>query len=117
MSAIFGHSSIWLGYGEMGINNAGNPVRFSIAVCPWGMSLGEGALAEGIRVRVSSFTRYHVNVMMTKAKIVRNYANSQLAKMEAIMLDPQGSVAEGAGENIFIVRRGELKTPPLTAIL
>lgn len=116
---------IYLGYGEMGINNAGNPVCVSIAVWPWGAYLGEDALTRGIRVRVSSFTRHHVNVMMTKAKIVGNYANSQLAKMEAvnsgydeaIMLDPQGNVAEGSGENIFIVRGGALKTPPLTAIL
>jgi branched-chain amino acid aminotransferase len=116
---------IYLGYGEMGINNSQNPVCVSIAVWPWGAYLGEGALDEGIRVRVSSFTRHHVNVMMTKAKIVGNYANSQLAKMEAIksgydeaiLLDPQGNVAEGSGENIFIVRNGELKTPPLTAIL
>jgi branched-chain amino acid aminotransferase len=97
----------------------------AIAVWPWGAYLGEGALAEGIRVCVSSYTRHHVNVMMTKAKIVGNYANSQLAKMEAIhagydeaiMLDVQGNIAEGSGENIFIVRRGQLKTPPLTAIL
>jgi branched-chain amino acid aminotransferase len=116
---------VYLGYGEMGINNAGNPVCVSIAVWPWGAYLGEDALTQGIRVRVSSFTRHHVNVMMTKAKIVGNYANSQLAKMEAvnsgydeaIMLDPQGNVAEGSGENIFIVRGGALKTPPLTAIL
>lgn len=116
---------IYLGYGEMGINNAYNPVCVSIAAWAWGAYLGEGALANGIRVRVSSFTRHHMNVMMTKAKIVGNYANSQLAKMEAInsgydeaiMLDPQGSVAEGSGENIFIARSGELKTPPLTAIL
>jgi len=116
---------IYLGYGEMGINNSQNPVCVSIAVWPWGAYLGEGALDDGIRVRVSSFTRHHVNVMMTKAKIVGNYANSQLAKMEAvnsgydeaILLDPQGNVAEGSGENLFIVRNGELKTPPLTAIL
>lgn len=116
---------IYLGFGEMGINNRHNPVCVSIAVWPWGAYLGEDALADGIRVRVSSFTRHHVNVMMTKAKIVGNYANSQLAKMEAvdsgydeaIMLDVQGNVAEGSGENIFIVRYGELKTPPLTAIL
>jgi branched-chain amino acid aminotransferase len=116
---------VYLGYGEMGINNRHNPVKVAIAVWPWGAYLGEGALAEGIRVCVSSFTRHHVNVMMTKAKIVGNYANSQLAKMEAInsgydeavILDVQGNVAEGSGENIFIVRRGELKTPPLTAIL
>ncbi|GIX48612.1 MAG: branched chain amino acid aminotransferase [Candidatus Tectimicrobiota bacterium] len=116
---------IYLGYGEMGINNSRNPVCVAIAVWPWGAYLGEKALTEGIRVRISSFTRHHVNVMMTKAKIVGNYANSQLAKMEAvasgydeaIMLDVHGNVAEGTGENIFIVRRGELKTPPLTAIL
>ena len=116
---------VYFGYGEMGINNRHNPVNVAIAVWPWGAYLGEGALAEGIRVCVSSFTRHHVNVMMTKAKIVGNYANSQLAKMEAInsgydeavILDVQGNVAEGSGENIFIVRHGELKTPPLTAIL
>ena len=116
---------IYLGYGEMGINNAANPVCVAIAAWPWGAYLGEGALTQGIRVKISSFTRHHVNVMMTKAKIVGNYANSQLAKMEAIhsgydeaiMLDPQGTIAEGSGENIFIIRRGELKTPALTAIL
>jgi branched-chain amino acid aminotransferase len=116
---------VYLGYGEMGINNRHNPVNVAIAVWPWGAYLGEDALTEGIRVCVSSFTRHHVNVMMTKAKIVGNYANSQLAKMEAInsgydeavILDVQGNVAEGSGENIFIVRYGELRTPPLTAIL
>ena len=116
---------VYLGYGEMGINNSQNPVQVAIAVWPWGAYLGEAALTEGIRVCVSSYARHHVNVMMTKAKIVGNYANSQMAKMEAvhsgydeaIMLDPQGNVAEGSGENIFIVRYGELKTPPLTAIL
>jgi branched-chain amino acid aminotransferase len=82
-------------------------------------------LDTGIRVCVSSFARHHVNVMMTKAKIVGNYANSQLAKMEAvnagydeaILLDVHGNVSEGSGENIFLVRRGELKTPSLTSIL
>jgi branched-chain amino acid aminotransferase len=116
---------IYLGYGEMGINNRHNPVCVAIAVWPWGAYLGEGALADGIRVCISSFTRHHVNVMMTKAKIVGNYANSQLAKMEAltngydeaIVLDVQGNVAEGSGENVFLVRHGALKTPPLTAIL
>ena len=116
---------VYLGYGELGINNSHCPVCVSIAVWPWGAYLGEGALAEGIRVCISSYTRHHVNVMMTKAKVVGNYANSQLAKMEAIrsgydeaiMLDVQGNVGEGSGENIFIVRDGVLKTPPLTAIL
>ena len=116
---------VYLGYGELGINNSHCPVCVTIAVWPWGAYLGEGALSEGIRVCISSYTRHHVNVMMTKAKVVGNYANSQLAKMEAIhsgydeaiMLDVQGNVGEGSGENIFIVRNGVLKTPPLTAIL
>ena len=116
---------VYLGYGELGINNSHCPVCVSIAVWPWGAYLGEGALSEGIRVCISSYTRHHVNVMMTKAKVVGNYANSQFAKMEAIhsgydeaiLLDVQGNVGEGSGENIFIVRDGVLKTPPLTAIL
>ena len=116
---------VYLGYGELGINNSHCPVCVTIAVWPWGAYLGESALSEGIRVCISSYTRHHVNVMMTKAKVVGNYANSQLAKMEAIhsgydeaiMLDVQGNVGEGSGENIFIVRDGVLKTPPLTAIL
>ena len=116
---------VYLGYGELGINNSHCPVCVTIAVWPWGAYLGESALSEGIRVCISSYTRHHVNVMMTKAKVVGNYANSQLAKMEAIhsgydeaiMLDVQGNVGEGSGENIFIVRNGILKTPPLTAIL
>ena len=116
---------VYLGYGELGINNSHCPVCVTIAVWPWGAYLGESALAEGIRVCISSYTRHHVNVMMTKAKVVGNYANSQFAKMEAIhsgydeaiMLDVQGNVGEGSGENIFIVRDGVLKTPPLTAIL
>ena len=116
---------VYLGYGELGINNSHCPVCVTIAVWPWGAYLGESALSEGIRVCISSYTRHHVNVMMTKAKVVGNYANSQFAKMEAIhsgydeaiMLDVQGNVGEGSGENIFIVRDGVLKTPPLTAIL
>ena len=93
-----GLSRLW----EMGINNRHNPVNVAIAVA-LGRVFGEGALAEGIRVCVSSYTRHHVNVMMTKAKVVGNYANSQLAKMEAInsgydeavMLDVQGTWQKG----------------------
>lgn len=115
----------FLGYGRMGLNPIGLPVSVAVAVWPWGAYLGEEGLTKGIRAKISSFTRHHPNVMMTKAKVCGNYANSQLAKAEAIengydeaiMLDPWGNVAEGTGENIFIVRRGELKTPPLTAIL
>jgi branched-chain amino acid aminotransferase len=103
----------------------GGKLKLGVAVWEWAHFLGAEAREKGVRANVSSFTRHHVNVMMTKAKVVGNYANSQLAKMEAInagydeaiMLDVQGNVAEGSGENIFIVRRGELKTPPLTSIL
>jgi branched-chain amino acid aminotransferase len=115
----------FLGYGRMGLNPIGLPVTVAIAVWPWGAYLGEEGITKGIRAKISSFTRHHVNVMMTKAKVCGNYANSQLAKAEAIengydeaiLLDPWGNVAEGSGENIFIVRHGELKTPPLIAIL
>lgn len=115
----------FLGYGRMGLNPIGLPVSVAVAVWPWGAYLGEEGLTKGIRAKISSFARHHSNVMMTKAKVCGNYANSQLAKAEAIengydeaiMLDPWGNVAEGTGENLFIVRRGELKTPPLTAIL
>ncbi|MCE7977289.1 MAG: branched-chain-amino-acid transaminase [Nitrospira sp. NTP1] len=97
----------------------------SIAAWKWGTYLGDEALQKGIRARVSSFTRHHVNVSMTRGKISGYYVNSILAKREvkadgydeAIMLDPEGYVAEGTGENVFIVRRGVLKTTPLTSIL
>jgi branched-chain amino acid aminotransferase len=116
---------VYVGYGKMGLNPLGIPMRVAIAVWPWGAYLGEEGLASGIRVRISSFTRHHPNIMMTKAKVVGNYANSQLAKVEAVqtgydealLLDPAGYVAEGSGENVFIVRHGILKTPPLMSIL
>lgn len=116
---------VYIGYGKMGLNPLGIPIRVAIAVWPWGAYLGEEGLASGIRVRISSYTRHHPNIMMTKAKVVGNYANSQLAKVEAIqcgydealLLDPAGYVAEGSGENLFIVRQGVLKTPPLMSIL
>ena len=117
---------IFIGYGGgMGVHPADNPVQVIIATWPWGAYLGEEALEKGIRIRTSSFTRHHVNVMMTKAKVAGNYANSVLAKMEAVadgydealMLDPAGYVSEGTGENIFMVRDNIIKTPPLTSIL
>jgi branched-chain amino acid aminotransferase len=116
---------VYVGYGKLGLNPLGIPIRVAIAVWPWGAYLGEEGLASGIRVRISSFTRHHPNIMMTKAKVVGNYANSQLAKVEAIqtgydealLLDPAGYVAEGSGENVFMVRQGVLKTPPPMSIL
>jgi branched-chain amino acid aminotransferase len=115
----------FIGDGPRGIYPGDTPARVAIATWAWGTYLGEGALDKGIRVKISSYTRHHVNVMMTKGKIAGNYVNSILAKKEvhkagydeALMLDTEGYVSEGSGENIFMVRRGALKTPPLTSVL
>ncbi len=115
----------FIGEGAMGVYPADNPVRIAIITWSWGAYLGEGALEKGIRAKTSSFTRHHVNVMMTKAKISGNYVNSVLAKREAVklgydealMLDTEGYVSEASGENIFIVKNGVIKTTPLTSIL
>ena len=115
----------YLGYGAMGIFPKENPVQLSIAVWPWGSYLGEEGLKNGIRVKISSFCRPHVNATMVRSKTTANYANSLLAKREALkdgydeamLLDTDGYVAEGSGENVFMVRKGVIKTPPLTAIL
>lgn len=115
----------FLGLGEMGVYAPHNPVNVCIAVWPWGAYLGDEGLRNGIRAKVSSFTRHHVNVMMTKSKATGNYVNSVLAKAEAkragydeaIMLDAEGYVSEASGENIFIARDGKVKTTPLTSIL
>lgn len=116
---------VYIGYGAMGVHPGENPIRLAIAAWPWGTYLGEDALTQGIRAKVSSYTRHHVNVSMTRAKVSGYYVNSILAKMEskqggydeAILLDPEGYVAEGTGENIFIVHNGVLQTTPLTSIL
>jgi branched-chain amino acid aminotransferase len=115
----------YIGYGAMGLYPKDNPIRVSIAVWPWGAYLGDEGIEKGIRVKVSSFTRHHVNVDMTRGKVAGYYVNSQLAKKEAVvcgydeavMLDTEGYVSEGSGENIFIVRNGAIKTTPLTSIL
>ncbi len=125
MEACYIRPIAFVGYGEMGIYAPKNPIRLAVAVWPWGAYLGEEGLAKGIRVKFSSFTRHHVNVSPPRAKAVGYYINSILAKREvkaagfdeAILLDPEGYVAEGSGENIFIVRKGALKTTPLTSIL
>jgi branched-chain amino acid aminotransferase len=114
-----------IGAGAMGVYPKGNPVEISIAVWPWGSYLGEEGISKGIRVKVSSFIRPHVNTTMVRSKTTANYANSLLAKREALkdgydeamLLDTEGYVAEGSGENVFIVRKGVIKTPPLTSIL
>ena len=116
---------LYLTGGAWNLNvDAGRPALM-IAVWQWSNYLGEEALAKGIRANVSSYTRHHPNVSMTKAKIAGNYVNSILAKTEsvrlgfeeAIMLDPQGYIAECTGENLFMVRRGKLITPVTAPVL
>jgi branched-chain amino acid aminotransferase len=116
---------VYIGYGAMGLYPKDNPIRVSVAVWPWGAYLGDEGLEKGIKVKVSSFTRHHVNVDMTRGKVCGYYVNSQIAKREAIacgydealLLDTEGYVSEGSGENVFIVRDGRIKTTPLTSIL
>ncbi len=116
---------LYLKGGAWNLNvDAGQPALM-IAVWQWSNYLGEEALAKGIRANISSYTRHHPNVSMTKAKIAGNYVNSFLAKteserlgfQEAIMLDPQGYVAECTGENLFMVRREKLVTPATAPVL
>ena len=113
---------VFLGDNQMGLNPNGVDVRVAIAAWPWGTYLGDEGLSRGIRVRISSFTRHHVNITMTRAKACGHYVNSILAKTEAvrdgydeaILLDSQGYVSEGSGENIFLLSKGRLKTPALS---
>jgi branched-chain amino acid aminotransferase len=112
---------VFVGEGAMGLYGRDNPVRLVIAAWRWGAYLGDEGLEHGIRAKVSSYTRSGINSSMTKAKLVGNYVNSILAKrevmaagyQEAIMLDAQGYVSEASGENVFVVKRGVLATPPL----
>jgi len=116
---------VYIGYGAMGLYPKENPISVAIAAWPWGAYLGEEGLQKGITVKVSSFIRNHVNSNMSRGKICGYYVNSQIAKKEAIscgfdealLLDTEGYVSEGSGENIFIVRKNTLKTTPLTSIL
>jgi branched-chain amino acid aminotransferase len=116
---------VYIGYGAMGLYPKNNPIRVAIAAWPWGAYLGDEGLEKGIKIRTSSFIRNHVNSNMSRGKICGYYVNSQLSKKEAIsngcdeglLLDTEGYVSEGSGENIFIVRNGALKTTPLTSIL
>jgi branched-chain amino acid aminotransferase len=111
------------GYGEMGVNGLKNPIDVFIACWSWGQYLGAEALAEGVDVCVSSWSRMAPNTLPMLAKAGANYMNSQLMKMEAltngyseaIALDVAGYVSEGSGENIFVVRDGKIHTPPLGA--
>jgi branched-chain amino acid aminotransferase len=108
---------------KMGVAARGNTVHVAIAAWSWGTYLGEEGLTKGIRVKTSSFARHHVNVTMCRAKACGNYVNSILANQEATMngydeallLDVNGYVAEGAGENLFIVKDGVLYEPEVTS--
>ncbi len=116
---------VFVGEGEMGLAAKSNPIRVSIAAWPWGAYLGDEGVENGIRVATSSYQRFHVNSLMSKAKAVGHYLNSILASSEArragydeaLLLDSQGFVAEGSGENLFVARNGRVKTPPLTSAL
>ncbi len=111
------------GYGEMGLHPMAAPVNVAIAVWPWGAYLGEEGIKHGVRAKVSSFRRNEANTIPTAAKATGQYLNSILAKMEvveagydeAILLNMHGHVADGAGENVFVVRNGVVFTPPTSA--
>jgi branched-chain amino acid aminotransferase len=110
---------------KMGVSPKGAKVHVSIAAWPWGAYLGEDGLANGIRVKTSSYARHHVNVSMCRAKYSGTYANSILANMEAtehgydeaLLLDVDGFVAEGAGENLFVIKDGQIYEPEIASAL
>ena len=114
---------IWIGDEKLGVSPKGNTIHLMVAAWTWGAYLGEEGMKRGIRVKTSSYTRHHVNITMTQAKAVSNYTNSILANMEALddgydealLLDAAGFVSEGAGENLFIVKKGVVYTPDLSA--
>ncbi|MED5371239.1 MAG: branched-chain amino acid transaminase [Myxococcota bacterium] len=125
LTAAYIRPLVYLGYGQMGLGARQNQVHVAIAVWPWGAYLGDEGLQKGIRAGTSSFTRHAVNSNLQRAKVIGHYVNSILARYEAndhgydeaIMLDQNGYVAEGTGENLFAIRHGKIKTPPITNIL
>src|SRR5690242_14569410 len=110
---------------KMGVSPVGAKVHVSIAAWPWGAYLGEEGMKRGIRVKTSSFARHHVNVTMARAKVATTYANSILANLEAtqdgydegLLLDTDGFVAEGAGENLFVIKDGKIYEPEIASAL
>ncbi len=110
---------------KMGISTRGATVHVAVAAWPWGAYLGEEGLEKGIRVKTSSYQRHHVNVTMPRAKVSSTYANSILANLEAtqdgydeaLLLDVQGFVAEGAGENLFVIKDGKIYEPEIASAL
>jgi branched-chain amino acid aminotransferase len=112
---------VYRGYENLGVNPFGCPVEVAIAAFPWGKYLGEDAITNGVAVKVSSWQRFAANTLPAMAKASANYMNSQLMKMEALVdgyveaiaLDTHGQVSEGSGQNLFVIRGGEMFTPPL----
>jgi branched-chain amino acid aminotransferase len=125
MNACYLRPLVYLGYGALGLGSLEPPVRTMVACYEWGAYLGDDGLKKGIKCMISGYTRANSNAVMNKGKICGQYVTSVLAKRmaiksgfdEALMLDPQGMVAEGSGENIFIVKRGIVRTPPLSAAI
>jgi branched-chain amino acid aminotransferase len=123
LSAGYLRPIVILGEGAMGLFPQGNPVNTFVAAWAWGAYLGQDALQHGIRCKVSSYARPHLNVGFSRAKLTGQYIVSVMAKREvklagydeAILLDLNGNVAEGSGENLFIVKQGRLITPPLSS--
>jgi branched-chain amino acid aminotransferase len=125
MSSAYLRPLVYLGYGALGLGALDAPVRTMIAALEWGAYLGEEGMRRGIRCKVSGFRRAGVDTVMSKGKICGQYVTSVLAKRdalksgcdEAIMLDGNGLVTEGTGENIFIVKRGAIRTPPTSSAI
>jgi branched-chain amino acid aminotransferase len=115
----------YVGMGAMGLGARTNPIHVAISAWRWGAYLGSDGVENGVRLRTSSLTRNHPNASFSRAKIVGHYVNSILARYEAnddgfdeaLMLDSNGFVAEGTGENVFAMRHGVIKTPPVVNIL
>lgn len=115
----------FMGMGAMGLGARSNPLHMVVAAWKWGAYLGEEGIEKGVRLRTSSFTRNHPNAALSRAKITGHYVNSIMARYEAnddgfdeaLMLDQSGMVAEGTGENVFVIKGGVVKTPPVANIL
>ena len=125
LSACYLRPIAWIGSEKLGISARSNSIHMSVAAWEWGAYLGEDGLNKGIRVKTSSYSRHHVNVSLVRAKASGYYINSILANQEvtvhgydeALLLDTDGYVSEGSGENVFIVRDGVLYTPDLASCL
>ncbi|NDH23888.1 MAG: branched-chain amino acid transaminase, partial [Actinobacteria bacterium] len=123
LNACYLRPIAYYGYGEMGLATGGCTTDIAIAAWPWGAYLGDDAVTKGVRMKISSWTRHDHNIMPPAAKTTGNYANSTLAKMEAlnagydeaIMLNRAGLVSECSGENIFVAKGDVILTPPTSS--